>query len=60
MPKNQDSKTLFNAAQKGNIEDIKRLIENGADVNAKDGDGNTPSQVAKTDEIKQLLINAMK
>ena len=95
MPKNQDSKTLFTAAEKGNIEDIKRLIENGADVHArtkdknqatalqvaakegyaecvkvllekgadvdsKNGNGKIPLQVAETDEIKQLLINAMK
>jgi ankyrin repeat protein len=31
------------------------LIEHGADVNARDYEGNTVLQLAKTDDIKSLL-----
>ena len=30
---------LNNACKNGNINEIKRLLDNGADVNAKDDDG---------------------
>ena len=33
---------LNNACKNGNINEIKRLLDNGADVNAKDDDGYTP------------------
>ena len=33
----------------------KALLENGADPNAKYGDGKTPLDLAKTDEIRDLL-----
>jgi ankyrin repeat protein len=35
----------------------KVLIDNHADVNAKNNYGKTPLDVASTDEIKQLLLD---
>lgn len=40
---NQD---LIDAAGKGDLETVKRLLANGADVNAKDNDGKTALMVA--------------
>ena len=54
------STALHLAASRGHDRCVKVLLENGANVKAKNGGGNTPLQVAKTDEIKQLLIKAMK
>ncbi len=50
---------LANAAKKHDIEAIKTSISNGADVNALDGNGNTPlvSSVWFPDAV-QILINA--
>ena len=52
---------LINAAGEGNLETVKLLIEKGADVNAKDKNGNTPLKNAfshgKTD-IAEFLRKA--
>jgi cytohesin len=40
----QKNRTLFEAVNKGDIEQIKQLIANGADVNAKWGDTNTKQE----------------
>ena len=39
----------------GHTEIVKLLIEKGADVNAKDSNGKTVLDFAKTDEMKELL-----
>ncbi|MGC9057983.1 MAG: ankyrin repeat domain-containing protein [Candidatus Micrarchaeia archaeon] len=47
------------ATRNGHLEPLKVLIENGADVNSKDKYDWTPFDLAKTDEIKQILKEAM-
>ena len=42
-----------------NIESIKYLIENGADVHAKTDEGRTPLDFANTEEVKNILREAM-
>jgi len=52
-------KTLHEAAAKGDLEDVKRHLEKGADVNAKDNKGATPlRQVATINhkDMAELLI----
>ena len=46
---------LWWAAHEGHIEIAKALIAAGADVNAKDNDNETAMDVAKNNEIKELL-----
>ena len=46
---------LFKAATEGNIERIKQLIADGADVNAKNRDGTTPLQTAAIRGHKEFL-----
>jgi ankyrin repeat protein len=41
-----------------NHEVLKALINAGADVNVKDNTGKTALDYVKTDEVKQLLLNA--
>jgi hypothetical protein len=52
---------LFEAAKKGNVASIKRLISDGADVNAKDKTGKAPLLYAamykRTDAAKILISN---
>ena len=48
--------SIWEAAGDGNIEAVKQLLANGADVNAKDGDGATPLHYATDREIAELLI----
>ena len=49
-------RALFDAANKGNIEAVKKHLAAGANVNAKDEDGWTPLHFAATKEIAELLI----
>ncbi len=49
---------LMQAALKGDVEAVKKLIEQGADVNAEDNDGNRALDLAKTDEVKEVLLKA--
>jgi FOG: Ankyrin repeat len=56
--KDRDGQTALMAALKGereNADAVRLLIEAKADVNAKDKSGKTALDVAKTDEIKELL-----
>ena len=48
---------LYEIKKYDNQETVKALIEAGADVNAKDEDGNTPFHFAKDAEIARLLID---
>jgi ankyrin repeat protein len=52
---------LHEASANGNVELVKLLIDNGADVNARSDDGKTPLDFAveyKRDEIVDLLKQA--
>ena len=49
---------LMHAAFKGDAKAVKALIAAGADVNAEDNDGNRALDVAKTDEVKEVLLKA--
>ena len=40
-------RALVEASRKGNIEAVKQHLAAGTDVNAKDGDGKTPLDVAR-------------
>ena len=49
---------LISASSKGNIEMVKLLVENEADVNIKNNYGKTALDLAKIEEIKELLRKA--
>ena len=54
------STPLHRAAQNGNIEEVRRLLENGADVNAQANNGSTPLHAAAEKgqrEVVQLLLD---
>ena len=46
---------LHFAATFGNLEAIKLLVENGTDINAPDGEGNTPLSIAKKQNRKKTI-----
>ncbi len=46
---------LFHAIEKGNPEEVKKLVEQGADMNAKNNFGETPCDYAQTEELEKLL-----
>ena len=48
---------LIEAAQKGEIENIRALIKNSANVNARTEFGETPLHLAQTREIAEFLIS---
>jgi ankyrin repeat protein len=48
--------SLHVAAAVGNIEAVKQHLADGADVNAKDANGEIPLHIAATKEIAELLI----
>lgn len=50
-----ESETRRMEAEAHQLECVKALLAAKADVNAKDKDGKTAADVAKTDEIKELL-----
>ncbi len=44
------------ACENGFLDTVKILLENGASTEIRDSEGKTPLDLAKTDEIKQLII----
>ena len=48
---------LWIASMKGHLEVVKVLIDNKANFFCKDNDGTTPLDVAKTTEIKEMIMN---
>jgi len=46
---------LHFAAQKGDVSEVRRLIEAGADVNVQDEDGNTPVKYASAEPHPEVL-----
>lgn len=46
---------LFNAVKQQNLEAIKKLVENGADVNAQDTDGHTALMIASSYENFEIV-----
>jgi ankyrin repeat protein len=51
---------LLLASENGHTPIVKMLLEHGADVTIKNNDSETAFDVAKTDKIKQLLLDAQK
>ena len=54
---NEGKIPLFNASKYGHLEIVKVLIANKANFLCNYNDGETPLAVAKTDEIKQFIMN---
>ncbi|MCC8418444.1 MAG: ankyrin repeat domain-containing protein [Rickettsia endosymbiont of Glossina mortisans submortisans] len=54
------STPLHNEVRAGNVKTIKLLITQGTDFNVTDDQGKTPLDYAPTEEIKQILIAAMR
>ncbi|CAK6515242.1 ankyrin repeat domain-containing protein [Rickettsia helvetica] len=52
------STVLHNAARIGNVNNVRLLLSQGADVNATDAEGKKPLEYASNPEIKELLINS--
>ena len=54
-----DSANIFSASQRGNTEDVERFISEGADVNKKDNNGDSPIHLSalygRTETVKLLL-----
>ena len=46
---------LICAARSGSLDIVKLLIEKGADVNAKTGDGNTTLKIANEEENGEMI-----
>jgi ankyrin repeat protein/beta-lactamase regulating signal transducer with metallopeptidase domain len=60
-PDERPSKSLHQAAADGDVEQVKLLIARGADVNAKDGEGNTALHTAAEHchiEVAELLLES--
>nr|XP_006815077.1 PREDICTED: ankyrin repeat and protein kinase domain-containing protein 1-like [Saccoglossus kowalevskii] len=58
--KTMRSKTLMEAASKGDIEEVKELLRMNCDVTTKDKDGNTALHISilqRRNEVTELLIN---
>jgi len=53
---NQATKDLFEAVRKNRESDIRKALEAGADINAKDGDGNTILHVAAGEGLPGIVI----
>ncbi len=53
-----DWTALMMAANYGHYEVVKLLLENGANIHAQNQDGKTASDLAKTEEIKEMLKKA--
>ena len=52
---------LFEAARKGTVDDVRFFLENGADVNAKDEDGDTPLHITvQTSFTENINVEVMK
>jgi len=51
---------LHLAAQRNNVEAVELLLRNGADLSIKNFGGDTPSQVANSEEVKKMLLLAEK
>lgn len=49
--------TLHLASMNGDPEIVQELLNNGADTNIHDNEGKSPLDIAKTEEIKQIIIN---
>ena len=47
------------ACKNGHLYVVKFLVTHGADMNAKDNDGNDALMLSKSPEIRKVLMNAM-
>ena len=48
---------LLEAVQDNDLDNVKNLISQGADINAKTGNGETPLHLAQSKEIAEFLIS---
>jgi ankyrin repeat protein len=55
----QVDSSLFDASKDGDFEKAKRALENGANVNAKDKNGQTPLHVARVRNMVLMLMPNM-
>jgi len=51
-------KSIYRASSEGKIEEVKKYLASGADVNAKDRHGNTPLIYAETKQMIELLVTS--
>ena len=49
------NKALFKATQKSNLKEVKNLIEQGADINARDSKGRTPIMISVDQAVHAII-----
>ncbi len=57
LPRLRRPKTIWDAAEAGNVAVVERLLAQGVSPNVADPDGDTPLHFAETVEVARLLLD---